>query len=168
VRRSVRRLGVGLFAGALIGVGLAAPAAAVGAPYPDTTHYTRVSDLEKYKVVDEDGIWFTTPLGLTCGIGDDGSYGCSGVLPGAPFGDNEVGWFPGDSFPRLYHADELRFNSGRSQAILIGEAYVDYRGSRCAVSSDSLVYCIHGDDPNSQLAVNSSMTWRGADAEPST
>src|SRR5882757_3596724 len=118
----VRRGGVlvGFLACALIGVGIAAPASAVPAqsPYPDTTQYKRVVDFEKFKVTDEDGIWFTTLTGLYCGIGEDGSYGCSGDLPGAPSGENEVGWFPGDPFPRLYHTDEPRFASGSRQTVL--------------------------------------------------
>jgi hypothetical protein len=36
------------------------------------------------------------------------------------------------------------------------------------VNRESAVYCIHGDDPNSQLMVTTAMTWRGSDATPST
>jgi hypothetical protein len=160
----------GFLAVATIGMGAAAPASAVPAqsPFPDTTHYERVVDIEQFKVTDEEGIWFTTPVGLYCGIGDDGSYGCSGDLPGAPSGENEVGWFPGDPFPRLYHTDEPRFASGRRQSILAGQTYVEYRGSRCAVTMESGIYCMHGDDRNSQIMVTSGMTWRGSDAIPSS
>jgi hypothetical protein len=164
-----RRLLTGFLAGAAIGLGAAAPASAVPAkpPYPDTAQYQRVVGLEKFKVIDHDGLWFTTPEGLYCGIGDDGSYGCSGNLPGAPPGENEVGWFPGDPFPRLYHTDKPRFASGTRQMVLVGQTYVEYRGSRCAVTKESGVYCIHG-EPNSQIMVTSYMTWRGSDAIPSS
>jgi hypothetical protein len=160
----------GFLAVAAIGIGAAAPASAVPAqsPYPDITQYERVVDLEKFKVIDADGIWFTTPVGQYCGIGEDGSYGCSGNLPGAPPGENEVGWFPGDPIPRLYHTDEPRFASGTRQMILVGQTYVEYRGSRCAVTKESGVYCIHGDESNSQTMVTSYMTWRGSDAIPSS
>lgn len=165
-----RRLLVGFLAGAVIGMGVAAPASAVPAqsPYPDITQYQRVTDLEKFKVVDRDGIWFTTLVGLYCGLGEDGSYGCSGDLPGAPAGANEVGWFPGEPFPRLYHADKPRFASGTRQMILVAQTYVEYRGSRCAVTHDSGIYCMHGDDRNSQIMVTTGMTWRGSDATPSS
>jgi len=162
----------GLLVGAFIAVGVAAPASAVPAqsPYPDidTTQYERVVDIEMFKVTDEDGIWFTTMTGLYCGIADDGSYGCSGDLPGAPQGDNEVGWFVGDPFPRLYHADEPRFASGSRQQILSGRLYVEYRGSRCAETRESGVYCIHGDDPRSQIMVTTGMTFRGPEGTPSS
>jgi hypothetical protein len=164
------RLLAGLLAGAAIGVGAAAPASAVPtqSPYPDLTPYERVVDLEKFKVIDREGIWFTTPVGQHCGIGEDGSYGCSGDLPGAPPGENEVGWFPGEPFPRLYHADKPRFASGAGQSIIHGRTYLEYRGSRCGVTMESGIYCVHGDDPNSQIMVTTGMTWRGRDAAPSS
>lgn len=136
-------------------------------PYPDSSQYRPVSSAWIYRVVNEDGVWFTSPLGMRCGIDDDGSYGCSGNLPGAP-GQNEVAWFIGDPFPRLYHTDDPRFSSSAGQTILPERTYIEHRGSRCATTRDSGIYCIHGDDPNSQLMVTSSMTWRGADAVPSS
>jgi hypothetical protein len=164
------RLRAGSLTGAVILLGAAAPASAVPAqsPYPDTAQYQRIVDLERFKVTDQGGIWFTTPEGRYCGIGDDGSYGCSGDLPGVPPGENEVGWFPGDPFPRLYHTDEPRFASGTRQMLLVGQTYVEYRGSRCAVTMESGIYCIHGDEPNSQIMVTSYTTWRGSDAIPSS
>jgi hypothetical protein len=163
------RLLAGVLTGIFIGVGVATPAAGIPArgPYPDTAKYQPVSNIFTYIVTDRDGLWFTTPEGLYCGIEDDGSYGCSGDLPGAPPGENEVAWFVGDPSPRLYHTDEPRFHSGTRQTILVGATYLDYRGSRCAVNRESAVYCIHGDDPNSQLMVTTGMTWRGSDATPS-
>ncbi|MBB5163588.1 hypothetical protein [Mycobacterium sp. AZCC_0083] len=164
------RLFAGVLACTFIGVSVAAPAAGIPStgPYPDIAKYQPVSNIFNYIVTDRDGIWFTTPEGVYCAIEDDGSYGCSGDLPGAPPGENEVAWFVGDPFPRLYHTDEPRFNSGTRQTILIGETYLDYRGSRCAVNRESAVYCIRGGDPNSQLMVSTTMTWRGSDATSST
>ena len=137
-------------------------------PYPDSSGYRSVSSTWIYRVVNEDGVWFTSPVGMRCGIGDDGSYGCSGNLPGAPAGQNEVAWFVGDPFPRLYHTEEPRFSSPAAQTILPERTYIEHRGSRCATTRDSGIYCIHGDDPNSQLMVTTLMTWRGADAVPSS
>ncbi len=137
-------------------------------PYPDISGYRSVSSAWIYRVVAEDGVWFTSPVGMRCSIADDGSYGCSGELPGAPAGDNEVAWFVGDPFPRLYHTDEPRFSSPAGQTILPERTYIEHRGSRCATTRDSAVYCIRGDDLNSQLMVTTSMTWRGADAVPSS
>ena len=143
---------------------LAAPA---HAPYPDVSHY-KIANSQLFRVTDEAGVWFTTPLGVRCAIEDDASYGCSGELPGAPPGENEIAWFVGDPFPRLYHAEVPRFSSDAGQTIAFESTYIDYRGSRCAVTRESAVYCIHGDDPNSQLMVTSGMTFRGSAAVPST
>jgi hypothetical protein len=150
---------VGLF-------GAAAPGFARAQAYPDTADYSAVSSREIYRVVDEDGVWLTTPLGLRCAIEEDGSYGCSAQLPGVPPGDDEVAWFLGDAFPRLYAAEQPRFSSAAGQTILTGLSYLEYRGSRCSVTRESAFYCIHGDDPNSQLMITSAAVFRGPDARP--
>lgn len=144
----------------------AAPAFATASPYPDITGYVASSGLEKYKVINREGRWFSTPEGLRCAILDDGSAGCSGTLPGAAPGDNEIAWFAGDPFPRLYHTDEVKFDYGRVQTLIFGLAKLTYRGTTCAVTRESGVYCIHGDDPNSQFMVTSYMTYRGPNALP--
>lgn len=155
---------VGLLAAALA---LAYPGNAAPAPYPDTAGYRPVSDIQNFTVIDETGVWLTTPLGLRCGIDDDGGYGCSGDLPGAG-GGTEVAWFPGDPFPRLYPVPDgtFRFSSGAAQSILPRKTYISYRGSRCAVTEDSGIYCIHAGDPDSQIMVSSTAVYRGANALP--
>jgi len=155
-------------AAAGVGMALATPALATPSPYPNLDGYQRESNLEPFRVIDQRGVWLTTPMGLRCGIDDDGSYGCSGTLPGAPPGDNEVAWFVGDPFPRQYHTDQPRFDSGVTQNLLIGLSYVQFRGSTCAVTKESGIYCSHENDPNSQLMVTNEMTFRGGDATPSS
>ncbi|MDR3655971.1 MAG: hypothetical protein P4L48_09940 [Mycobacterium sp.] len=147
-----------------IGLNATASAAPTSSPYPDTAHYRPDEDLVKYQAIDQDGLWFTTPLGLYCGISEDGSYGCSGKLPGVPADTNEIAWFTGDPFPRLYHTDQPRFNSDAGQTILNGQTYIDYRGVRCAITFESALYCIHGSDPDSQFMVSSGATYRGPQA----
>lgn len=144
--------------------GPADPALATTGPYPDTSGYAGVGGLEKYKAIDREGRWFSTPEGLRCAILDDGSAGCSGVLPGTAPGINEIAWFAGDAFPRLYHTDDVKFDSGRVQTLVIGMAKLTYRGTTCAVTKESGVYCIHGSDANSQFMVTSDTTYRGPDA----
>ncbi|MCX2930682.1 hypothetical protein ORI20_10365 [Mycobacterium sp. CVI_P3] len=153
----------------LIALSLAAtpPAGAQAVGYPDIGDYRPVNN-EIYRVVDAEGVWLTTPLGLHCAIDDSGSFGCSGALPGVPAGDNEIAWFVGDPYPRLYATDQPRFDSGAQQSILVGKTVIDYHGARCAVTSESAIYCIHGDNPNSQLMVTSARVFRGADASPSS
>lgn len=166
------RISRSIFGVAAIGiVGLAPAMPIAGAEasvYPDTSDYQAVSSREIYRVVDEDGVWFTSALGVRCGIKDDGSFGCAGPLPGAPAGENEVAWFSGDPFPRLYATAQPQFDSGAGQGILLGLTYIEYRGSRCSASRESSIYCVHGADPNSQLLVTSSNVFRGADGLPSS
>lgn len=132
---------------------LGTPTASAAPAYPDTSGYERDANLRKFVVVDQDGLWLTTPLGLRCGMDPSGGYGCSGELPGAPPEVNEVAWSPGDRVPRQYHTDAPRFDSGRAQTILFMRTYIEYRGSRCAMDHEAAIYCIHGDDPDSQLMV---------------
>lgn len=138
------------------------PPASAAPSYPDTSGYEHDRNLRKFVVVGHDGIWLTTPLGLRCGIEPSGAYGCSGELPGVPPGINEVAWFPGDPYPRLYQTDKPRFDSGRAQTILFMRQYIEYRGSRCAVDHEAAIYCIHRGDPNSQVMVTASAVRLGA------
>ena len=149
--------------------GVTAPtAAASGTSYPDTTSYRSAGSLQMFQAVGREGVWFTTGMGLKCRIDEDGSYGCSGDLPGVLAGENEIGWFPGDAFPRQYHTDEPRFDSGASQQIVSGETFVKYRGSMCAATAEAMVYCINGDNPDSQLMVGWHTTYRGRNALPAS
>ncbi|EHB58509.1 hypothetical protein MycrhDRAFT_0945 [Mycolicibacterium rhodesiae JS60] len=134
--------------------------------YPDTSGYQPVLSVWIYKATDESGVWMTTPLGIRCAIEDDGSYGCSGPLAGVPAGENEVAWFAGDPYPRLYRTDTPRFSANQGQAIVSESTFIDYHGSRCAVTYESAVYCKHNNDPNSQMMVTSATVLRGADASP--
>lgn len=151
---------------ALATVVVAAPSALAQQGYPDVSQYNAPSSLAKYRTTDRDGLWFSTGVGLICAIGDDGSYGCSDKVPGAPAGSNEVGWFPGDSFPRLYHTDRPTFDSGAEQTLINGRIAVKYHGSTCAVTEDQGVYCINGNNRNSQILVTAEMTFRGPNAQP--
>ncbi|BBY62677.1 hypothetical protein [Mycolicibacterium helvum] len=161
-----QRVVVGLLT--VLGLAVTAPpVSAQAAVYPDIDNYTAVNN-EIYRVPDEEGVWLTTPLGIHCAIDDSGSYGCSGALPGGAAGDNEVAWFVGDPYPRLYATAQPRFVSGAGQSILNGEHVIDYHGARCAVTRESGIYCVHGDDPNSQLMVTSARVLRGPDATPSS
>lgn len=156
---------------------VAAPATAQ-TPYPDInappSEYAHIppykhipsSWMEMYRVVDRTGMWFTGANGIDCGIGDDSSFGCSGTIPGAPHGENEIAWFPGDALPRLYHTDKPRFASGKRQQVLTQFQILTYRGSTCAISQEARVYCFHEGVPNSQFMVGNLMAYRGSQALP--
>lgn len=117
-----------------------------------------VSSLRWYVIAGSSGVWFRSPLGVDCGIGDDGSFGCAGPLPGVPAGINEISWFPGDYAPRLRESAKPRFYSGHPGMILTGETYIAYQGSICAVTIDGGVYCARGDRENIHFLITSSST----------
>jgi hypothetical protein len=146
---------------------IAAPPAVAQSPYPDISGYGDVGGLQKFMAIDKLGVWFTTPVGRRCAIGDDGSFGCAGhPIPGAQHDENEVAWFPGDSLARVYRTDEPRFDSGTRQQLIQGRRVLSYRGSTCAVTVVGTVYCISGDNADSQMMVTERMTYRGRDAVP--
>jgi hypothetical protein len=155
-------------AGGVVIASTAYPATATVSHYPDLTTYKTIERLERFRVIGEDGAWFVTPLGLECAILEDATYGCSGTLAGAPNGENEIGWFHGDSLPRLYHTDDPKFDSGARQGLLPPTSFFTYRGSRCASTLEGAVYCINGENADSQLMVSGDMTFRGSQALPAS
>ncbi|ODR07811.1 hypothetical protein BHQ15_10255 [Mycolicibacillus koreensis] len=133
----------------IAGAGLAAGMAAVGwlpaaqadpPPYPDISRYAKL-DFEGFKLDNQPGIWFSSPTGLPCGIWDNGSFGCTGPIPGSPAGTNQVGWFPGDGLPHFDQTDQPRFAAGGPQRVLPANNYLEYHGVRCATTPDNGVYC---------------------------
>jgi hypothetical protein len=164
-----KRVLAGLMAyGAVIACTLG-PAAAQPSPYPDISDYKSAVAPKRFSVIDEYGVWFTTPIGgMNCAIAEDGSYGCSGALRGAPAGDNEIAWYLGDPTPRLYHTDNPKFDSGTAQSIVMPRTVVAYRGSRCAVTVDGSLYCINGNNADSQMMITGDMTYRGSQALPAS
>lgn len=148
------------------GMSTLAPQAVAQGSYPDTSGYRQIasSDLPLFTQVNNDGVWFTSPVGLDCGIGGDGSFGCSGSLPGVPRAENEISWFPGDPIPRLYQTSEPRFSTGRYQEVLAPRRALRYRGTTCAVTKESETYCVRDGDPNSQFLIGHSATYRGGQA----
>jgi hypothetical protein len=50
--------------------------------------------------------------------------------------------------------------------VVVRATSISYRGSSCAVTPHNTVYCIHGDNPDSQLMVTTMGTLRGRDALP--
>lgn len=93
-----RRLlvGVGIAASALLSTTVPAwadPASntdPVPSPLPNVNSYTPISPVP-YSVADGTMYVFAGPAGVTCAINrQNGGYGCSGALPGAPDGANLV------------------------------------------------------------------------------
>lgn len=158
----VRRWGVvigGVCAAAVVSAGVMT-AGPVGAepksPYPDISHYAKLY-FEAFRLADKPGLWFSAPFGLDCGIWDDGSFGCTGPIAGAPAGTNQVGWFSGDSQAHFDSTGQLRFSSGGAQRVLPANNYLEYAGTKCATTPDNSVYCTR--NSIEQFMVSASKTW---------
>lgn len=106
-------------------------------------YYDRVK-YDDYFTRSSGGVWFSTPLGLNCGIWDRGSFGCSGNIPGSPPGTTHIGWITGQIHPRYDSTLPLWFPPGRAERELAPRTYIDYNGTRCATMADTSTYCSRG------------------------
>ncbi|KQY08948.1 hypothetical protein ASD37_00120 [Mycobacterium sp. Root135] len=116
-------------------------------PFPVTNLILSTYDKVKYDdyfTSSSGGVWFSTPLGLNCGIWDRGSFGCTGDIRGAPPGTTNVGWITGQIQPRYDWALGLQIPPGRAERELPQRNYVEYNGTRCATMADTSTYCQRG------------------------
>lgn len=161
INRLVATLGAcSALAGALLTAG---PASAdpPKKPYPDISRYSKM-DFEGFQITDKPGVWFSSPTGLDCGIWDDGSFGCTGPIPGSPAGTNQIGWFRGDGAAHFDNTAQPRFSSGQAQRVLPANNYIEYKGAKCATTPDNGVYCTTGYTySESQFLVNPTGSWLG-------
>jgi len=119
-------------------------------PYPDLAviagSYDRRQPAEYFSASNE-GVWFSTPLGLNCGIWDRGSFGCTGDIRGAPPGTTNIGWINSNNVTRFNAFDPLlplQFPPGRAEQVLPPRTYLEYNGTRCATMADGSTYCGRG------------------------
>ncbi|HET7739163.1 MAG TPA: hypothetical protein VFL67_00770 [Mycobacterium sp.] len=116
-------------------------------PYPDSNLILRSYDLVRYDnyfTSSAGGVWFSTPLGLNCGIWDRGSFGCAGDIRGAPPGTTNIGWVNGNIVTRYDWLLGVQFPPGRGERELSPRSYIEYNGTRCATMADSSTYCSRG------------------------
>ncbi|MGV0643971.1 hypothetical protein ABQE44_11240 [Mycolicibacterium sp. XJ2546] len=116
-------------------------------PYPDSDLIIRSYNLVRYDdyfTASAGGVWFSTPLGLNCGIWDRGSFGCTGDIRGAPPGTTNVGWVNGNVVTRYDWLLGVQFPPGRAERELAPRNYIEYNGTRCATMADSGTYCSRG------------------------
>jgi|GEM_PF-2378495 hypothetical protein len=131
-------------------------------PYPDVTLIVRSYEPrqpEEFFTASNEGVWFSTPLGLNCGIWDRGSFGCTGDIRGAPPGTTRIGWQNGNIVTRYDAHDPLlllKFPPGRAERMLPPRSYVEYNGTRCATMADTSTYCARG---LFQFFVTPTKTW---------
>lgn len=129
---------------------------AVPNPFPDTRYYERA---DAGLFVEPGGVWFTAPTGQNCGIWGLGSFGCSGVIPGAPAGIEHIGWIDGD---RAVHYDwsmAVRFPATRAQRPLEPRTKLIHQGTSCAATPDGRTYCERGP---LRFVIESTRTWLSA------
>lgn len=119
-------------------------------PYPEIglilTSYERLQPVDFFTPSNE-GVWFSTPLGLNCGIWDRGSFGCTGDIRGAPPGTTHIGWVNGNIVTRYDTYDPLlrfQFPPGRGERMLPPRSYIVYNGTRCTTMTDTSTYCERG------------------------
>jgi hypothetical protein len=116
-------------------------------PFPRTNLILNTYEKVKYDdyfTSSSGGVWFSTPLGLNCGIWDRGSFGCTGDIPGAPPGTTNVGWITGQIRTRYDRALGLQFPPGRAERDLPPRNYIEYNGTRCVTMADTSTYCQRG------------------------
>jgi hypothetical protein len=116
-------------------------------PYPSAyvilNYYDKVK-YDDYFTASAGGVWFSTPLGLNCGIWDRGSFGCTGDIRGAPPGTTNVGWVNGNIVTRYDWLLGVQFPPGRAERDLPPRSFIEYNGTRCATMADSSTYCSRG------------------------
>jgi hypothetical protein len=116
-------------------------------PFPSAylilDYYNKVK-YDDYFTSSAGGVWFSTPLGLNCGIWDRGSFGCTGDIRGAPPGTTNVGWVDGNIVTRYDWLLGVQFLPARAERDLLPRNYIEYNGTRCATMADSSTYCSRG------------------------
>lgn len=116
-------------------------------PYPAAYHILSYYDevkVDDYFTASAGGVWFSTPLGLNCGIWDRGSFGCTGDIRGAPPGTTNIGWVNGNIVTRYDGLLGIQTPPGRAERVLPPRSYLEYNGTRCATMADSSTYCSRG------------------------
>lgn len=116
-------------------------------PYPSTylilDYYDKVK-YDDYFTSNVGGVWFSTPLGLNCGIWDRGSFGCTGDIRGAPPGTKNIGWVTGNIVTRYDGLLGVQIPPGQPERELSPRTYIEYNGTRCATMADTSTYCARG------------------------
>jgi len=110
-------------------------------PFPDIRYYEQA---DTGRFIAPGGVWFIAPTGQNCGIWGLGSFGCTGVIPGAPAGTAHIGWIDGD---RAVHYDwtmAVRFPATKAHTVLEPRTKLTHEGTTCAVTPDNRTYCERG------------------------
>lgn len=117
------------------------------ASFPDVTFINKYFDTVRYDdyfTRSSGGVWFSTPLGLDCGIWDRGAFGCRGEIRGAPPGTTNVGWVSGQIRMRWDPGFAVLMPPGRAERELPPRTYISYNGTTCATMGDGSTFCYRG------------------------
>ena len=124
-------------------------------PYPQLRYFTRI-DAEPYRLPGGQGVWFVTAQGLNCGIWFRGSFGCSGVIPGAPPNVRQIGWIAGDTRVHYDWTMATRFPHSKGGLSLPPLSYIENEGTSCATTVDGGTYFERGPW---RLLITPTRTW---------
>jgi hypothetical protein len=120
-------------------------------PYPELRYFTEIDaapyalgDSQAADLPDQPGVWFVTAQGLNCGIWFRGSFGCTGDIPGAPAGVEQIGWITGDTRVHYDWTMAIRFPSSRGSMAIPPLNYITSEGTTCATTLDGSTYCERG------------------------
>jgi len=143
----------------LIGVISAAGAVAIGVPgtawadpdpapapvLPNVNAYTPVSPVD-YTVMNGNWYAFAGPPGVICVLSkQNGGYGCSGPLPGAPDGSNLVSAGPSGE-PGFSNTDRPIFAAAGDVKPLPPNTRLSFREVSCGVDGGGVVACVNNHD----------------------
>lgn len=120
---------------------------AAPSPFPEFNLILRAYNRVRYDDYFTDsvgGVWFSTPLGLNCGIWDRGAFGCRGDIRGAPPGTTNIGWVSGQIVMRWDPGFAVLFPPGRPERDLPPRSYIQYNGTTCATMADLSTFCSRG------------------------
>lgn len=114
-------------------------------PLPNVNAYTPISPVD-YSVMGGNWYAFAGPVGVTCVINKtNGSYGCSGALPGAPEGANLVSAGPVGP-PTFAGTGQPIFGAVGEVKALPPNTRLSYREISCGVDGAGVVACVNGHD----------------------
>jgi hypothetical protein len=120
-------------------------------PYPELRYFTEIDaapyalgDSPAADLPDQPGVWFVTAQGLNCGIWFRGSFGCTGDIPGAPAGTQQIGWITGDTRVHYDWTIAIRFPPSRGSMTIPPLSYITSEGTTCATTLDASTYCERG------------------------
>jgi hypothetical protein len=139
----------GALGAAVVAVTVASPASAdpdpAPLPLPDVNAYPPISPVD-YSTMSGNWYAFAGPVGVICIIDkNNGGYGCSGALPGAPGGANLVSAGPVGS-PTFANSGQPVFGAAGPVKPLPPNTRLSFRSISCGVDDSGTLACVNSRD----------------------